>query len=109
MKQLFALLTVILAASFFTQVNAQTEDAPLPQYTGIIVMVDDLLGVFANNPTVNPMRQIRILNSAGAVVYQDGSTQPDSEQINLSAAPAGTYQIQIKLQVGWEVHALIIQ
>jgi hypothetical protein len=109
MKQLIAAFTFILAASFFNQSYAQTADVAPPQYSGIIVMVDDLLGVFANNPTQNPMRQLRILNSAGTVVYQDGNTDPAYEEISLSAAPAGSYTVQVRMQTGWDSHPLVVQ
>lgn len=109
MKRLFTLFLFLSAASLFNKAIAQTADVAPPQWTGIIVMVDDVLGITANNPTVNPLRQLRILNSSGTVVYQDGNTDPDYEQINLSAAPAGYYTVQIKLLTGWEAHSFQLQ
>jgi hypothetical protein len=110
MKRLLSLFALVLFVSFFAQVQAQAGGGYPPEaQSGIIVMVDDLLGAISTNPQVNPMRQIRILNSSGSVVYQDGNTLPDYEEISLANAPAGSYTVQIKLQVGWEAHALVLQ
>ncbi len=108
MKRLLPLLTLVLVSAFFTKASAQTADQSPPVWTSI-VMVDDLLGIMATNPGVNPMKQIRILNAAGAVVYQDGNTAPDYEEVNMSSAPVGSYTVQIRLQVGWESHNFQVQ
>jgi len=110
MNRLIALFALTLSVSFFSQVKAQAGGGipPGPQ-SGIIVMIEDLWEAIATNPQANPMRQIRILNSSGTIIYQDGNTAPDSEVINLSSAPAGSYTLQIKLQVGWEAHSLVVQ
>ncbi|MBI1192837.1 MAG: hypothetical protein GC205_06655 [Bacteroidetes bacterium] len=110
MKRFLAILTLTVAFSFTSQLMAQAGGGnPPEQQSGIIVMVDDLLGAIATNPTVNPMRQIRILNSAGTVVYQDGTAEPDYQEISMANAPAGVYTVQIKLAIGWEAHSVTIQ
>lgn len=108
MKRFGAFLLLLAAITISDKVQAQTDDQQAPQWSSI-VMVDDLLGIAATNPGSNPMRQLRILNSAGAIVYQDGNTAPDGESVNLVAAPAGTYTVQVKLQVGWEQHSFQLQ
>ncbi len=75
----------------------------------IIVMVDDILGMTLENPEQNAMVGVRIVNSGGEIVFQKNNIDPVAEYINVSGVEPGTYQVQVKLLVGWDAQTVQIQ
>lgn len=78
---------------------------PGNQATGIIE-IEDMWGIWveANDAASNAMERIRVLDGQGTIVYLDRNANASQEWVSYQSWAPGTYQIQIDMEFGFDIH-----
>jgi hypothetical protein len=75
-----------------------------------IIEIDDLWGIWveANDPSVNAMQRIRVLDAQGTIVYLDRNADPAQEWISYQSWAPCTYQVQVDMEIGHDTHFFVV-